>query len=404
MSCPPDKSFCELVVALSTILDIEEETKLYHAWRVALVAQELARRIMPEEATLVFYGGLLHDIGAMGLDDHMVHLALRNVGRDNPEVANHPLRGAAIVAAIPGLGEKVAAMIRDHHERWDGSGYPRGIAGKELAPGAMLLGLADELDLVVRVHPGASWERLRETMERRVRGGFPPEFLATLDEMLHGPLYAEISTNTALELKMFNVILNLPPINFQVPDPMKITIDLFAQIIDAKHAYTAGHSHRVAAYALKLARCLGYNDVELRRLEIAGLLHDFGKIAVPRAILDKKGRLNSEELKVVRRHPSLTIELLGGVTSLKELARDAGLHHERYDGKGYPYGLHNGEIPRGARIIAVADAFDAMTSNRPYQPTRTPEEALQVLAAGAGAQFDPEVTAVASCLLDGVNG
>ncbi|WP_338818605.1 hypothetical protein MTCOM_25310 [Moorella thermoacetica] len=399
MGCPPDRSFCELVVALSTILDIEEETKLYHAWRVALVAQELARRVIPDEATLVFYGGLLHDIGAMGLDDHLVHLALQRGSRNNPEVVNHPLRGADMVAAIPGLGEKVAAMIRDHHERWNGSGYPRGIAGNHIATGAMLLGLADELDLVLRVHPGTSWARLRETLNRRVQGGFPPELLAILDKMMNGPLYAEIATNTALELKMFKVILDLPPINFQVPDPMKITIDLFARIIDAKHAYTAGHSHRVAAYALNLARCLGYNDAKLRRLEIAGLLHDFGKIAVPRAILDKQGRLNSEELKVVRRHPAWTIELLEGVTSLKDIARDAGLHHERYDGKGYPYGLHDGEIPLGARIIAVADAFDAMTSNRPYQPTRTPEEALKILAGGAGTQFDPEVTAVASCLL-----
>lgn len=399
MGCPPDRSFCELVVALSTILDIEQETKLYHAWRVALVAQELAHREMPERANLVFYAGLLHDLGAMGLDDHLIHLVLKPEARDNPAILGHPQKGAIMVAAIPGLGDEAAAMIRDHHERWDGSGYPRGIRGQDLEPGAMLLGLADELDLVLRTHPGAPWSTIRGTLLRKIRGGFPPELLATLDELLQGPLYMEIATNAALELKMFKVIMALPPVNFQVPDPMKITIDLFAEIIDAKHAYTAGHSHRVASYALKLARCLGYREEELQRLEIAGLLHDFGKIAVPRAVLDKPGRLDRKELEVVRRHPAWTIELLSGVSSLKGLARDAGLHHERYDGKGYPYGLHDGEIPAGARIIAVADAFDAMTSNRPYQHTRTPDEAVQILSGGAGSQFDPEVVAVAPCLL-----
>ncbi|WP_109206900.1 HD-GYP domain-containing protein [Moorella sp. Hama-1] len=395
----PDRTFSELVVALSTILDIEQETKLYHAWRVALVAQELARRELPELANLVFYAGLLHDLGAIGLDDHLVHLVVKPEARGNPAILDHPQRGAAMVTAIPGLGDEAAAMIRDHHERWDGSGYPRGIKGQDLAQGAILLGLADELDLVLRAHPGAPWSSLRGTLLRKVRGGFPPELLATLDEMLQGPCYADIATNVALELKMFEVIMALPPVNFRVPDPMKITIDLFAEIIDAKHAYTAGHSHRVAAYALRLARCLGYGEEELQRLEVAGLLHDFGKIAVPRAVLDKPGRLDRDELQVVRRHPAWTIELLSGVSGLKDLARDAGLHHERYDGKGYPYGLHDGEIPAGARIIAVADAFDAMTSNRPYQRTCTPAEAVQILSGGAGSQFDPEVVAVAPCLL-----
>ncbi|MGI9860667.1 HD domain-containing phosphohydrolase [Moorella naiadis] len=395
----PDRTFSELVVALSTILDIEQETKLYHAWRVALVAQELARRELPELANRVFYAGLLHDLGAIGLDDHLVHLVVKPEASGNPAILDHPQKGAVMVAAIPGLGDEAAAMIRDHHERWDGSGYPRGIKGQDLAPGALILGLADELDLVLRAHPGAPWSSLRGTLLRKVRGGFPPELLATLDKLLQGPLYGEIATNVALELKMFQVIMALPPVNFQVQDPMKITIDLFAGIIDAKHAYTAGHSHRVAAYALKLARCLGYGVEELQRLEIAGLLHDFGKIAVPRAVLDKPGRLDRDELQVVRRHPVRTIELLSGVSGLKDLARDAGLHHERYDGKGYPYGLHDGEIPAGARIIAVADAFDAMTSNRPYQWTRTPAEAVQVLAGGAGSQFDPKIVGVASCLL-----
>lgn len=399
MGCPTDRSFCELVVALSTILDVEEETKLYHAWRVALVARELAQKVLPGQATPVFYAGLLHDIGGMGLDDHLVHLVLKAGARQNPEIRAHPARGAAMVAAIPGLGEEVAAMIRDHHERWDGSGYPRGLKGEAIVPGALLLGLADEFDLTLRAYPGSDWSTVRKALARTARGAFPPELFAALDSLMAGSLFTEVATNTSLELKMFRIILDLPPVNFHVDEPMKITINLFAQIIDAKHAYTAGHSRRVASYAMRLARCLGFSEEAIQRLEIAGLLHDFGKIAVPRAILDKPGRLDARELKIVRQHPVRTIDLLTSVTSLKDIAHDAGLHHERYDGKGYPYGLHDGEIPLGARIIALADAFDAMTSLRPYQPTRTPEEALAILNRGSGSQFDPAVVAVAPCLL-----
>ncbi|MDN5344963.1 MAG: hypothetical protein PWQ18_1076 [Clostridia bacterium] len=399
MACPADRSFCELVVALSTILDTEEETKLYHAWRVALVAAELARLVLPGQVTPVFYAGLLHDIGGMGLDDHLVHQVYRPAARQNPEIIAHPAKGAAMVALIPGLGEGVAAMIRDHHERWDGSGYPRGLRGGDIAPGALLLGLADEFDLALRAYGEGDWAGLRQFMAGRLQGCFPPEMVSSLESLLAGPLYAEVATNVALELKMFQVILNLPPVNFQVAEPMKVTINLFARIIDAKHAYTAGHSRRVADYAMRLARCLGYDAAGIQRLEIAGLLHDFGKIAVPRSVLDKQGKLDESELKVVRRHPGRTIDLLKSVTSLKDIALDAGLHHERYDGRGYPYGLQGRDIPRGARIIAVADAFDAMTSLRPYQPTRTPAEAMAILARGSGSQFDPEVVAVAPCLL-----
>ncbi|PRR72898.1 HD-GYP domain-containing protein [Neomoorella humiferrea] len=399
MGCGAERTFCELIVALSNILDVEENTKLYHAWRVALVAGEMARKVLPEQANLVFYAGLLHDIGGMGLDDHLVHIILKGDGGKNPEVRAHPQKGADIVAAIPGLGEEAATMVRQHHERYDGSGYPAGLKGKAIDPGALLLGLADEFDLVLRVLPGRPWSTVKETLQRRIGGAIPAELVTVLDKVMSGGLFDEVATLPALELKMFHTILNLPPVNFNINEPMMITINLFAQIIDAKHTYTAGHSRRVASYAMKLGRCLGMDDEGIQRLEIAGLLHDFGKIAVPRAILDKPGRLDEREWEIVQQHPGRTIELLNGVTSLKSLARDAGLHHERYDGKGYPYGLKGTEIPLGARIIAVADAFDAMTSRRPYQPTRTFEEALAMLAKGSGIQFDPAVVAVADCLL-----
>lgn len=400
MPCPPDRSFCELVAALATVLDMEDEYKLYHAWRVALIARELARHLLPAEEALVFYGGLLHDLGGIGLPDHLVHQVLRPGAEQDPEIREHPRRGAAMVRVMPALGERVARMVEEHHERWDGSGYPRGLKGQEISPGALLINIADVFDLQLRAAPGATWEKVRRSMAPLAGRAYPGEVWQGFDRLMSGTLWDNLVAEAALERAIEAAMQELPPVEFSPDQTLKAAIALFAQIIDAKHGYTGGHSQRVAVYAVKLAQCLGLEEAEREKVEVAGLLHDFGKVAVPRPVLDKAGPLSQEEWQVVKRHPGRTIALLSQISGLKEVAELAGLHHERYDGRGYPYGLRDGEIPLAARIIAVADAYDAMTSPRPYQLTRTPAQALEMLQKGAGTQFDPEVVAMAPVLVD----
>ena len=163
--------------------------------------------------------------------------------------------------------------------------------------------------------------------------------------------------------------------------------------LDQRDGVTEGHSRRVADLSLIVARELGINGEELLDIERAGILHDIGKLAVPDAILSKPGPLTSEEWVEMRRHPDVGYRLLRDVPFLGRAAEIVYSHHERFDGLGYPRGLKGDEIPLGARIFAVVDAYDAMTSDRPYRLARSHQEALDEIRQQVGTQFDPVVVA-----------
>jgi len=171
------------------------------------------------------------------------------------------------------------------------------------------------------------------------------------------------------------------------------TITSLARTIEAKDPYTGGHTERVAEYALMLARRLGFGDDELEAVEVGAVIHDIGKIGIPDRILLKPGRLDATEFEEMRRHPEISSYILDEL-DLPPIVRDmARNHHERYDGKGYPDGLAGKDIPLAARILTVADAFDAMTSDRPYRRALSQEVAAQEIRRHAGTQFCPEVVA-----------
>ena len=161
--------------------------------------------------------------------------------------------------------------------------------------------------------------------------------------------------------------------------------------VDAKDGYTSGHSRRVAEYALSLAKALRLPQATLDSIEKAALLHDIGKVGVPSAILNKKGPLSPEEWEIVKRHPVLSAEVLKALSELSASLPAVYYHHEHFDGSGYPEGIEGGRIPLEARILSLADAYDAMTSPRPYRGPLTPEEAIAEIRKEAGTQFDPEM-------------
>jgi hypothetical protein len=171
------------------------------------------------------------------------------------------------------------------------------------------------------------------------------------------------------------------------------TIRALVQAVDIKDGYTRGHSERVGQASVMIARELGLDDDRVETLRFAGILHDVGKLGVPTRLLRKDGPLTPEERRVIELHPEYGHEMVRGISFLGE-ARTAILHHhERLDGSGYPYGLSGGQIPECARVVAVADAFDAMTSTRTYSRARPVPAALRELERCAGAQFDPRMVA-----------
>ena len=163
--------------------------------------------------------------------------------------------------------------------------------------------------------------------------------------------------------------------------------------IRAYDAYTGGHSERVAHYSGTVAARLGLGSDRIEIAQKAGYVHDIGKICLPEWVLSKPGPLNAEERALIKRHPAMGARIISGRPAMETVVPAVLHHHERWDGKGYPDGLVGEAIPLEARLVFVADAFDAMTSNRPYGRVLTPEEAVVELERCAGADFDPTVVA-----------
>ncbi len=172
------------------------------------------------------------------------------------------------------------------------------------------------------------------------------------------------------------------------------TITTIANIIDAKDEYTKGHSYRVAEYSSMLAREMGYSEERVADIRFIGLLHDIGKIGIPDAILNKPGKLTDSEYALMRKHAEIGGNILEGNNMIEGMDEGARYHHERYDGHGYPQGLAGEEIPEIARIIGIADAYDAMTSNRVYRRRLTNETVMEEIKRCAGTQFDPKITQI----------
>ena len=178
------------------------------------------------------------------------------------------------------------------------------------------------------------------------------------------------------------------------------TAAALAEAIDAKDTYTNGHSQRVAEYAVKIAEQAGKTKEECEEIYLIALLHDVGKIGIPNAIINKKGKLTDEEYEIIKTHPVKGNEILKKISSSPNLSIGAHYHHERYDGKGYPEGLKGEEIPEIARIIAVADTYDAMTSKRSYRDGLPIAKVRHELIRGMGTQFDTRFAGIMVSLID----
>ncbi|MBP2657371.1 MAG: rpfG 13 [Firmicutes bacterium] len=168
-------------------------------------------------------------------------------------------------------------------------------------------------------------------------------------------------------------------------------VEALATAMDAKSSFTSGHSERVAELSLLLAKRMGISRNEQTRIHIGAHLHDIGKIGIPDAILNKPGKLTKEEYAIIRQHPEIGNDIVGKVRVLHSVADIVHHHHERFDGNGYPDRLCGEKISLGARIVAVADAFDAMTSSRTYRSSLSLYETMDEIRRCRGSQFDPDV-------------
>ncbi|GFP33219.1 two-component system, response regulator RpfG, partial [Candidatus Hakubella thermalkaliphila] len=309
LTTDPQSTFTQLILALSTAMDLDEKVKLYHGWQVAVWASKMAEEACPQQLTEIFYAGLLHDIGGLGLSDHLIHWPHLDDQLKDPEGRRHPYRGAQIIRMIPMIFKglhHIADMVLEHHEWWTGKGYPNGKSGDEIGMGAQLLRAADTFDVYRRLHPEPVSESVDSALGRLASSQECSSQMVHLLKKILGKEdpSALLRDHEALADLIRQMQDRLRPLVLQdVSDTLEGVLLLFAKVIDAKHSYTAGHSERIALYSSQIARSLGLPDDQVREIRYAGYLHDIGKLSVPRSILDKPGPLDEKERRLVKNHP-----------------------------------------------------------------------------------------------------
>jgi HD-GYP domain-containing protein (c-di-GMP phosphodiesterase class II) len=442
-------SLSEVLSALSYALDLTEGQAPGHTVRTCAVGMRLGDEVGlgAEDRSALYYALLLKDAGCssnaarmatlFAADDRVVKPALkvqdwhkrirlafataRQVGRGLPlatrvtqflAIARTPNvtrdltrirceRGAEIAQRL-GFPTATADAIRSLDEHWAGLGYPEGRRGEEIPLLARIALIAQTVDAF---HTAKGLRDALAVLRARSGTWFDPRLVKVVagwrrDESwwrsLHAPALGE-------------VVVALEPTDHvrHVDEPgLDGVARTFAEIIDAKSPYTFQHSAGVSTYAVQIARQLGLESGTQRRIARAGLLHDIGKLGVSNRILDKAGALTADERRVLELHPTHTFEILSRVAAFAVFALTAALHHEKLDGSGYPWHQGGARLDQPARILTVADMYEALTAHRPYRAAFAADEALRILRrdAIAGKLDERVVDALAAVVAGGADG
>ncbi len=384
--------FAGLLEALVEVMGSAKGYLRDHGPRVAVLSARIGEAVGLDdrEVSRLIFAAVLSDMGMIGL----VEEAWENPRPElSPEsrarVQEHPARSEERVVAIPHL-EGLAPLIRHHHEWWDGSGYPDGLRGDEIPVGARILRLADTVAALGqdRPHRGAlSPAEIAEVVAGGEGVEFGPEVVAAYTE-LH-----RLNELPAFEPAAFRHAVTRAAEKLLPEEVSPLSSDqllgILANLIDAKDPYTAGHSRRVAGLSVEVAGILGLQEELESTLWAGGYLHDLGKLRVPLRILAKKERLTDREVHRIQQHAADGAAILEQIPTLRHLTTSARYHHERWDGSGYPEGLRGEQIPLVAQIMAVCDAYDAMTSTRAYRRALSHGKALEEIHRSVGSHFSP---------------
>ena len=428
----------EVIGALSHALDLTEGQPVGHSQRSCMIGMELAERLGLDSEVRrdLFYAILLKDAGCSSSAARMCELfatddrdlkrefsfvdwtntaefvryaaknvapesssfsraaqllrALRSIRREADDLNNARCdRGARLVAML-GFPPATSGAVRALDEHWDGSGRPDGLEGEAIPLISRIACLAQTAEVFMSVDgPQGALDVVRERRGRWFDPRIADAFLAIgTDDPLWMRMAQDATTEVMLDLEPREAGLSLTD-----DDGLDRVAEAFAGVIDAKSPYTARHSMGVATYSVAIGEHMGFDPVRLRALRRAGLLHDIGKLGVSNLILDKAAKLTDAEFAEVRRHPLYTEQILSRITPFADLAVSAAGHHERIDGRGYHRGIRSDLLPLEARILAVADVYEALTADRPYRASMPRDAALAIMWKDSGTAFAPDCVA-----------
>ncbi len=364
----------DLISCISSTGDLINKEITNHHKKVAYMAFRIAESfgLSKEQQREIFLAGLLHDLGAFSPAER-----LELFDRETPDAHRHAFVGAWIIENFQPL-KNASEIIRYHHMPWD-DGKGKMLEDKHIPLSSHILHLADRI--VVQIDPDKGIIAQVDAISKNIKGRAGSDFFPSLVEA-----YLDISGREYIWLDtvyepLMTVIPNM--LNF---DTLELTIDqaidlskVIAYLIDFRSPFTVKHSTGVAAVAEKLAEMIGFSENECKMMMIAGFLHDLGKLAVNQEILEKPGRLETDEVNIIRSHTFYTFRTLQTINGFETINTWASLHHERLNGEGYPFHYKSEDIPLGSRIMAAADIFTAITEDRPYRRGMSQENVIEVM-------------------------
>ena len=372
-------STLDLVECLSTAMDLVSPALANHQRRVGFIALRLAEQMgmgreLCKEALIA---GLLHDSGALSMPDRAITLTFELGPTDSFSPHKHAVAGYHLVRKFRPFAD-VAQVIRFHHLPW-GNGAGASCRDREVPLGAHLIHLADRIDVLVndKVHILLQRPNIVDVIKHKSGELFQPQLVDA---------FVELARKEDFWLDIASVSMGAGVVadsgfaheKLDCDDLLDMT-ELFGHIIDFRSRFTATHSTGVATCAASLARLANFSEAECMMMKIAGNLHDLGKLAVPVEILEKPAALTESEFNIVKAHTYYTYRVLRNFRDMEKIRQWAAYHHERLDGNGYPFHLQGAELSMGARVMAVADVFTAITEDRPYRAGMSPQEASRVL-------------------------
>jgi len=443
---PHSFKLAELLGALSYALDLTEGQPAGHCIRCCFIGTRIGEALNLPDETLkdLYYTLLLKDLGCSsnaaricelyladdiafkrdfktidgslssalrfvfaqtGLESGLSERirAIINILQNGGEISRNLIetrchRGADIAARMR-FSQTVQDGILSLDEHWDGSGQPQGLKRGEIPAIANIALLAQVIDVF---HAETGSKAALEEAIARSGVWFDPALVTAFVEAQKSPDFWPALASPDLEAQVFAMTpaLQSAPVDEDYLDDIAAA---FADVVDAKSPFTADHSNRVTFYTDMIAEELELGDKHRRWLRRAALLHDLGKLGVSNQVLDKPGKLDAAEWAAIKSHPGHSEAILARVAAFADIAPIAAAHHERLDGKGYPYGLQGDEICLEVRILTVADVFDALTADRPYRAAMPISRALAILDSDANSAFDPACIAALKSGLEKLN-
>lgn len=369
----------DFVLCLSEAVDMISPLVADHHKRTAQICYSLGKQLHlpePDLRTLVI-AAALHDVGGLTKGDRLSALDF-----EYQDPYGHSVLGYLLLKPFLPFAE-VANVIRFHHVAWD-NGKGATFDGIKVPMLSHLLQLADRIAILIDVNRDVLLQANNIVEKINVQSGtrFVPEHLEAL-LALRDKEYFWLDSVYMKDLNYLGRRIDFQEISLTEDDFLGLT-NVFRRIIDFRSPFTATHSAGVAATAEALAMKLGFSGEDQKLITLAGLLHDLGKLAVPTEILEKPGLLTEEEFDLVKRHTYYTFHLLEPLKIMDIIRQWGALHHERLDGKGYPFHINEDELSLGSRVVAVADIFTALTENRPYRAGMDGAQAFKIITEMVG--------------------